>query len=1068
MRSKFHAQCLASVCGLCLTGFVTGGMPVLAQETMQLAAADSVVRIDPAERKAFAQDFLNRMQRRYDEANLFLQQNGIEKAPLDLRGMADGELLILELIVPPRLKVEGSVIGEVRGGTILLSLLDFVQVLEFPISQNAETGVISGWFIRENKQFSFDPATNVVMSDGQEYKVGSNIIMSEEDILVPIGDIEAWFQMKINPQIGTQQLSLDPSHPLPATERYERRRTKKGRQQIEPPSLPRGQDDYNMIGFPSVDVNTRSSLSDRVGQERNIDHQVNLRSAGEFAYGTLTTNIAANDEDNITNARVSYLQESAYAELLGPLQARRLELGDLQPTRLPLTGGAAPETGVRVTNIDPQVRQTQPTTQIAGYIFPGWDVELYRENGLVAFQETNQDGYYSFDNVQLFSDRNAFRVVAYGPQGEVREENVSIPYDRNRNAVDGGIYDVSFTFQERQFYRKFDETDEDKDTPHVVGFYEIPVGQASAANVGFRSRQEEGTQKTYVSTGLSTSLAGALVNTTLAADESGELASEIVASKQFGSHNFRADVSANTDNYNPGQQDRTVEVFSTGANLEGPFPLDFGERPRYGVSARYDERADGATNYGGFLNLNTQFQRIGFNQSFDYNSNSESADGAALGGTTSLTGSFGKNSIRGLVNYDFQPDYQIESLTASWRHRLNHELETQLEVDRTLEDRLTEYSAQLNWRPDYVTISPRVSYDSEGNLEGVLNTRFGVTKVPDGGDFVFTRDSFTNAGALSAFVFFDKDGDLIFNNEDEPIEEARIMLPHNGGTGTTNAEGRAYISQLRPNIITDVFLDPSSLSDPFWVPAQKGVSIMPRTGKSHELLFPVHLAGEIDGTVYAKGADGSSSVLRGVILNLYDKNGELAKTTTAGSDGFYVFTQILPGSYTLIVDSRTVPKNIASPEPQKIQIGFGGDVLYGKDIFLQADSVDVSSSVLASLEDFKARHPHITFDQDPDLVLNLGSYNSNLMMALRWYQLSRRYGAILTGAKTLVPPAQSYADVKTGKHELRVAISGLTLSDAYRRCRSLVVRGFQCQIEILPGALADKSAPEEPDKERPS
>lgn len=1028
---------------------------------MPAPAYSQTSELSPEAKKQLARDFVSSIKAGFQKADEYMRLRGVESDAVDLRGLQEGEPLIFQVRIPPNLKVEGSVLGEVGSNTVLVSLLDFIQVLGFPITRDKD-GVYGGWFIRENKTFRFDPKLGSITADGKDFTPSPGVIVNDDDVLVPVADLKHWFSMDIDIDVATQVLALDPEFPLPATERLERRDGKNKRFKLAPPELPRGDDEYELLDFPSIDVSTRTNLSAPAEQERDVTQQVNIRTAGEFAYGTLNTNLSADDTNKLTNARVSYLRESAYPELLGPLKARRFELGDVQTTRQPLTGGAPPETGLRITNADPLLRQTLPSTQIAGYIFPGWDVELYRDNSLVSFQETTEEGYYSFDDVQLYPSRNVFRVVAYGPQGEVVEETINVPYDRERLARGGGVYDVSLTMQDQQFYTKYKSPSEDEATPHLSAFYEQAVSDSSAVRVGVRARQEEGIQKTYGSLGLSTTAAGALINTTVAADEQGEMGSELVASRLFGQHRGRATLNLNTEGYNPGQSNTSPKVFVNRYNIEGPLGLGIGDRPRYAASAAYSENALGMKSFGGFLNLNTQFKNIGLNQILNYNDASSSpgtlresdAAGPTVNTISSVTGSFGRNTLRGLVNYNVEPDKQVESLTASWRRRIDKDFETQLQVDQRVTDSLTTYSAQVNWRPDFATISPRVSYDSEGNIEGLLSTSFGINRLPQTGEFVFNNSSYTGSGIINAFVFLDKDGNGKFDGEDEPIPDAKVSTPQNANGAKTNAEGVANITQLRPNILTDVLLDQGTLSDPYWIPAQKGVSILPRTGTNVSLEFPVHMAGEMDGTVYAKGAGGSSKTLRGATLRLYDLQGNVVQSTTTGPDGFYIFSLIPPGQYALLIDTKSIPADIARPPPRALTIGYEGTILYGNDVILDAGTKDIPSEILTSLEDYKALHPHVEFPPDPDVLLNFGEFNSSLMMALTWYHLSTRYEPALRGTQLLVTPAESFPDTKTGMHQLRATLPHATMSDAYEKCRALVSRGIYCKVEILPGALA--------------
>lgn len=1008
--------------------------------------------------QSLLKDFAQKMRNGYSRANVFLQEAGIEKKGLDLRGLPDGERLILNIVLPDNTKLEGTVFAEIREQQIYMSLRDAISVLDFPITYDAETQNFSGWSVRENNVFELDKAAGVVRSNGTEYRIGSNVLVKDDDLYFPAGSYESWFNLQLAPDIGVQALRLDANPPLPIMERIARRQFKGRNNSRSVATLPRTEDGYGLLSVPQVDVNTRTSYRNPANSESTRSHNLNIRTSGEFAYGTLNTSVSADDTNQVTNARVTYMQESAHPELLGGLEARRFEIGDVQPTRLPITGSAPPETGVRITNIDPLVRQSSPSTQISGYIFPGWDVELYRENSLLSFSETDEDGYYSFDNVRLFSSRNFFRVVAYGPQGEVREENVNVPYDSTREAEDGNIYDVTVSFQNRQFYNKFDSTDPDKDTPHFVGFFETPLTASTALRLGARYREEKGESKAYASAGLSTAVGGALLNASVATDEDAELASEFVLTRQFGPHNARADLELATDGYDPGQSGNPVQTLLNRYTVEGPIPFNIGDRPRYSASLNYAEKSNGSDNYGGNFNFNTTYKRLGFNQSLIYTDGNQFDNGALVNTGTSVTGTVGKNTYRARSNYQLKPDNELDSLFASWRRRISPELESQLEVGQFLETDITRLSGQLNWRPKHATISPRFSYDSEGNAEGTINTRFGLTRVPESGDIIMSRDFVTGTGSINAFVFLDKNGNKVFDGGDEPIENARVLTPQNGGGADTSESGVAFISQLRPNIITDVYIEQASLDDPYWIAAAEGVSVMPRTGTNVRVEIPIHVSGEIDGTVYAKKPDGSSAALRNVFLRLHSEDGKIEQKTKTGPDGFYLFSLVPPGRYALSI-SGGVPRDMRRPRPQFIEIGYDGTTIFGNDVSVEAGKKDIPNEILADLDDYQALHPHIDFtNNDYKIALNLGEYKSRLMMSFMWYRLQSRYTEVLMDAQIYVPPSQSYAQPKTGQHTLRVGVASENLDDAYNRCRALVARDLYCKVEIYPAAKKQKFA----------
>ncbi len=1005
--------------------------------TFTNATANTEDKIKKAKRA-----FLQQIPRNLEKAERFLEAQGMAEPGVDLRGMPDGELLIFNLEIPPRLLVDGLVFSEVYEGHVLLSLRDFISALALPIEYNEETQTYSGWFIREENIFTADLQNGTISAKEQNFKLGAFSQTRDDDILAPVQSFEQWFDIEMNVDVGVQRISISPKQPFPATERFDRRQKNYKKERTSPAELPLKQDDYDIIAVPVADISTRSSAKRNVDGETTTSHNLNIRTAGEFARGALNTNLAFTDKDNLSSARFNYLQESSKPELLGKLKARRLEAGDIIPTRLPLTGSSAAEAGIRITNADPLNNVILPSTQITGYFFPEWDVELYRDSTLLNFQQTDQEGFYNFDNIALLSDRNVFRIVGYGPQGEMRERTLSVPYDRNRLAKEGAIYDVSVTMQERQIYERLPTDDQDADTLHAVGFVEFPLA-GGALRIGARHRQEEGNNKLYTNVAMSNTIKQALVNTEIAADEQGEFSAALSATREFGQHRTRADISFASDNYNPGQNNSVIQTFASSLNFDGPLKYFLGDSPRYSGSFQYNQDTDNTKNMNGFFGVNTQFGRIGYNQIANFSDTNADGTDQEIGTTTTITGSYGRNIIRFLANYSFRPKSELETLAAFWKRNITKTVEGQVQVNRSLDDKLTRYSAQLNWRPKQAVITPRLSYSDEGEVEAVLSTRFSLAKVPQDSKIFVTNEPLTNSGSLSAFVYLDKNGDEIFNEDDEPIEEVKVLAPQNSGGSATNKNGVAYISHLRPNLITDVYVVEASLPDPYWITARKGVSVMPRTGDSISLEFPIHISGEIDGTILKSYESGYSEPFSRAILELYNVNGQLQDRTSTGPDGYYAFSLIPPGEYLLIMTGKNVPKDFGRPLPKNIKVGYDGTIIYGQDIIIKQSSPDVDVRLLSNKN---------TISND-GVSMNLGTYNSSLMMAYSWSQLVKNYSATFGGGSLLKSPVNNKDDTINKEHTLRIVFKHDSLKSTHKRCQILVSHGHYCSLDIYPSAL---------------
>lgn len=1024
--------------------------------------------ITQTERLSLAKEFLKRMRSGFSAAEQMLQpvvgavtpqQKGAQNV------LPEGEDLIFQAGIEhnkKRFSLESIIYGRVENAKVLLSLKDFFSVLEFPIIVNPQEKTAQGWYIRENRIFSLDLDAGIARSALGEFEVSSAAYAEEADIFVSQADLETWFGFELRLDASSLFLRVVTPEKLPIQERIERNKKTAPRTSKVDPVLPLQDNPRRIVDVPFVDVSTRSSYyrPGGSGEDSDVNHTANIRTAGDFLYGTLSTQTQIDDEDKLSNIRVNYKQESVDRDLLGPLKAKRFELGDVVQTRLPIEGVVRQELGGRITNADRLRGFTNPTTGISGTAIPGWDVELYRENQFLGFQRVGSDGFYNFENVLLYGLENDFRVVFYGPQGEIREEQVSVPVDISRIASGQATYDVSLTLDNRQTYRKNDITDEDKGSPTLLALYEKPIAPGTVLSTGLRSQQNEGERDNVVYGGISTILNQALINANVAIDDEADYSTELVARRSFGDHDFVSTTRYYTDNYDTATNggENTVGQFNTQLNVNGDLPIPLGAKPRYTGVLGYTNTNSGNTSKRAALGFNTRFKNFTFNESVEYRKDSAVPD-ATLENIASVSGAFGRNRFRLRTNYEMRPESKLKNVSATYNRYINNDLEFDLSLDRRIDPSLTEARAQLNWQAGWARISPSIRYNSDNDFFAGLNTNFGLARDPQDSGIRSFDQSITGNGGISVFVFLDENGDGQFNAGERPLENVDVRALQNGGREVTNENGVAFFDRVTELKRTDVFVEEESLEDPFWISGFEGVSVLPREGYVAELQFPIHVAGELDGTLYARSEYGEPQALRSVPIHLYNADGEVEQTANTDIGGFYLFSRVPPGRYLLLVDEQAAEAgNFARPKPQQIEIGYEGTIVYGNDVYVDAGQQDIPSTILASLEDYKSLHPHIDFAAtDYNITLNLGEYNSRLLMSTVWYRLHTRYRKILSGGELMVLPQHSYADAKTGKHTLRVGFRHADLEDAYNRCRALIARNIECKVEVLP-AMENKVA----------
>ncbi len=171
---------------------------------------------------------------------------------------------------------------------------------------------------------------------------------------------------------------------------------------------------------------------------------------------------------------------------------------------------------------------------------------------------------------------------------------------------------------------------------------------------------------------------------------------------------------------------------------------------------------------------------------------------------------------------------------------------------------------------------------------------------------------FLNAryGAIEGWKYWDKDENGIMDGEDEGLAGVAIVLDPPPDLGAprvaiTDAEGHFFFGGLKPGTYT-VSVDESTVPD-YYPLSPVTVEVDVVNAVTVKVYFSEAPYGSISGKKWLDAnADGiwgedESVVIAGITINLYEGNppGELIASTVTGEDGYYEFTHLKPGTYTV-------------------------------------------------------------------------------------------------------------------------------------------------------------------------
>jgi hypothetical protein len=321
-----------------------------------------------------------------------------------------------------------------------------------------------------------------------------------------------------------------------------------------------------------------------------------------------------------------------------------------------------------------------------------------------------------------------------------------------------------------------------------------------------------------------------------------------------------------------------------------------------------------------------------------------------LSGSFQYRKSFGRLHARFFNSYLLKPVSETfaygGNLNYSWTQNLNSEL------------RYTYYKPQdqyrvdlgVNWNKDAFYLSTNAGYSEDGSWSAGLGLRFSLGYEPLQRSVFTSAQPIAQSGAVSARVFEDLNMNGIFDANEPPVENATVKAVQAYRQEKTNASGVAVLSSLYNNTTTDIVVDESTLEGPFMITSGPGVAIKARKGYVETVELPVVKAGELDGVIYLKGIAGESEPAPYITLNLVDKNEKIVASTRSEYDGYYLFTNVKPGSYSLKVDENYIDRRGLKTANQNLHFSSDGDVIAGVDFVLRP--LDEASGYVASAGHF--------------------------------------------------------------------------------------------------------------------
>ena len=792
------------------------------------------------------------------------------------------------------------------GDDILVPVGEFARILTIGITVDQATQTASGFVLREDQPFRLDPATDtVILSDRRESYDHGLVRWIDGDLYIASRLLQRWWPIDFKLDMAALRLNVLPREKLPLQAKMEREKKgkRKGASAKHDPGYPYVRSPYRLVSVPFID-NTLAFDLRRSGGQVNTNAAYSGFLTGDLLGMEAAAYLAVSRQDPKPEARITLARHDPDAGLLGPLKARSVVLGSVGvPAFDNVLRSTGVGNGVLVSNRPLNLPSSYRSQTLRGELPPGWDVTLYFNEALIAFQQARGDGLYEFPDLPLVYGSNEFRLVFNGPLGQTRVERQMFQLDQTLTAPGEFLYTAAAQRDNDGGGRQTLQLDFGalQDVSVTLGGMYVDDGAGSSgrayANAGVRAavlnamvnvdhvREINGGSLTEL--GVRTSLAGVSIDATR------------VWLKDFDSEFF----DRRSDPLEVRDRIRLAGTLSLSDRLKLPMALDI-ERERY---------ASGEEALEVQQRLSLNVRGTSFTNMLEW----RSADGPdRVGGVLQISRRVAGVGISGQTVYSVRPDATINSVAINADKSIGESNRINLGVLHNLDNERTVVTAGLNRNFGSFGLGVSGLFGGRDNYGVGLQLFAAIGRDPQSGRVVSDWRPLAASGMVAARVFIDDNQNGRFDAGEDPVEGVGFKI--NGGSrhpARTNAQGIVLLYRLTPKDYMDIGLDPGTLEDAQLQPAIAGVRLLPRPGKAQKIDFPLVLTGEIDGTVHLV-EEGKSRGIGNALVELVNDRGELIGSTRSASDGFYVLPGVKPGQYRL---------RISPAQAQKLEVTVDGE-----------------------------------------------------------------------------------------------------------------------------------------------
>ncbi len=830
-------------------------------------------------------------------------------------------------------------------GQYFLPLVDIAESYEFVITDSDLTdsggarGYAQGWYISEDNVFSVDRARREAYHKGQRIALQDSDFMdappgAKPDLYMRLEIFnQLWPEIAFRVDLPRMQLLAESDAHFPFMARRERNARQdmlnahKSAQEAPDKTLPYLSNPYGLISRPVLDVDSSTTWR---GDDRKVVGQLSVSGVQDLMYMTADYGITLQREIDGFRRPDAFrftLSRETMPDAPLPMGVERVALGDTRINYRDIISNGTGGRGLFFTTNKNEAHREFDAITVEGNGPPGWEVELYRNNELISFGFVDERGEYRFEDVKTQYGNNRMRVVLYGPQGQVREENSDYNFAQSmlrpwEHSVTGGVIDAD---------RALIPLDKDKTQAKPKGLAQSLSGAYGINNhltgfVTYNALPTTEGDRDYVSGGATFSTGGGYGQVEAFKEKAGGHAfdmrylTELLGVRLNFVSSFFKDFESPHAGFGQSAKKQETEITALRS-----FRLPFGALGLQ-LSADRIRRVNDDTELR--LGSRQTLSRGGFQLTHQTDTQLRNGDHDRSHGIIGAHMRIHKWRLRGGLHYSYFPDKDITATDAELRYQYNQDLTTAINIKHDFISDEISSDFQVGYDFKKFLGSVDTHWREEKGWEVILRASTSLGPYGTKGVYNMVSESQRRLSPVQAHTFLDRNLNNIFDEGDEPLAHARISVNNQLSRTQSDEDGYVVARQGDQPGLARITLVENSLEDPYHAPAQPGYSMALRPGSMPVVAFPVMETGAIDGTLY--GAQESDPV-QGIALQLVNESGAVVMATKVAYDGFYSFEFVRPGPYIVRAD----PALAISIAPQPVFVTADSLFASGIDLYVQ-------------------------------------------------------------------------------------------------------------------------------------